>query len=153
MPLMSCIGYIIPKPCWTRSAFFYLTCVINVKSLWRPGTHYLFSQIYHCMKIWAKAWRRRKTRRKKHRKAKQKLQQRDVELVGVENNFSFCISVFLCSQPIRSVANLTACVWNMASLVTPSSPSSHCSLIFHKTLASLEEGIFCFWKELTRPFF
>lgn len=70
--------------------------------------------------------------KKKHRKAKQKLQQRDVELVGVENNFSFCISVFLCSQPVRSVAKLTACVRHMASPVSPCSPSSHRSLIFHQ---------------------
>lgn len=49
-----------------------------------------------------------------------------MELAGVENSVSLCVSVFLCSQPIRSVAKLTACVWHILPLHVaplPTAPS------------------------------
>lgn len=79
-------------------------------------------------------------------KQNKKLQQRDVEITGVENNFSFCISIFLCTQPIRSVANLAACVWHVTRPLKVSlrSHSSPCYM------SILEEGILCFWHDFER---
>lgn len=140
--------YIIPQPL-TRSVLWYLSCVINVQTLWvTTGKHDLLSQIFRCMKIWTITW----TRQKRKANKKKKLQQRGVELVGVENNFSFCISVFLSSQSVCSVAQLTASIWHMAYPVAPCSHFSQRSLIFHREWASLDRQCFCFWVMLTRTF-
>lgn len=95
--------------------------MINVKTLWETWqTLSVFSDLPLHENLNQSTEKKENKEKKKQRKAKQKkLQQRDVELAGVEKNFSFCISVFLCSQPIRSVAKLTACVWHILSLHAP----------------------------------
>lgn len=90
--------------------------MINVKTLWETWQALSVFSDLPPHEILSKSIEKKKNKGGGHRKAKQKLQQRDVESVGVEKNFFFS-SVFLCSQPIRSVAKLTACFGHMASPV------------------------------------
>lgn len=121
MLCMSCTGYIIPRPCWTRSALLHLTRVINVKTLWETWqTLSVFSDLPPHENL-NESMEKKENKEKKNR-GKQNKKKTPTEGCGISScgkELSFCISVFLCSQPIRSVAKLTACVWHILSLHAP----------------------------------
>lgn len=128
---MSCTGYIIPKLCSTRSVLLYLTCVINVKTLWEAWQTLFFSDLPLHENL-NQSMEKKENKEEKNIGKQNKNSNRGMWNWWVWKITSFCFSVFLCSQPVRSVAKLTACVKHMASPVSPCSPSSHRSLVFHQ---------------------
>lgn len=113
----------------------------------RSGKHYLFSQIYGCMKIWTKAWtsKTRRGKKKKHGKAKQKFQQRG-RISGCGKKLFLAVFLFFCAASLSSAqwqnSQLVSGTWPLPS-PPPCSPSPHCSLIFHRDRASWVRGV-CF---------